>query len=136
MKPRRKRSLRSEELTPSAPHRKKRRVLYLSLSILFAISLALIPQLSPVNKDNQQIGSDSESYAEWVISLRQAKNLQEFFETALSQLGLAGDRPLALISLFLFTAIIYVPTLDTIEYLPVILGPVYVLVIYFLFEHE
>ena len=122
-----------EKLTPSEkPHTTKWRVLFLSLFIIFSISLALIPQLSPVNKDNQQIGSDSDSYAEWVISLQQAKNMQEFLETGLSQLGLSGDRSLALLFLFSLTTIIHAPTLDTIEYLPVILGPSLVLVVYFL----
>ena len=123
----------SEELTPSEkPHTTKWRVFFLALFVLFSISLALIPQLSAVNKDNQQIGSDSDSYAEWVISLQQAKNMQEFLETALSQLGLQGDRSVALLFLFLLTEIIDAPVLDTIEYLPVILGPALVLVVYFL----
>ena len=102
------------------------------LLVLFSISLALIPQLSAVNRDNQQIGSDSAAYEEWITSLRQSTTLQKFFDTALSQLGLQGDRPLALIFLFLLTSVIDAPVLDTIEYLPVILGPALVLVVYFL----
>ena len=123
----------SDELTLSKKLvRKKWRIFCLLLLVLFSISLALIPQLSAVNRDNQQIGSDSASYEEWITSLRQATTLQKFFDTALSQLGLQGDRPLALIFLFLLTSVIDAPVLDTIEYLPVILGPALVLVVYFL----
>ena len=123
----------SDELTLSKKLvRKKWRIFCLLLLVLFSISLALIPQLSAVNRDNQQIGSDSASYEEWITSLRQATTLQKFFDTALSQLGLQGDRPLALIFLFLLTSVVDAPVLDTIEYLPVILGPALVLVVYFL----
>ena len=43
-----------------------------------------------------------------------------------------GDRPITLIFLFLLTTIIDAPVLDTLEYLPIILGPALVLVVYFL----
>ena len=109
----------------------KTRLFYLSLFVLFSISLALIPHLSTLNKDNQQIGSDSETYVEWMTQLQQSKNLQDFLKSAFIDL-MRGDRPLALIFLFLLTTIIDAPILDTIEYLPVILGPALVLVIYFL----
>jgi hypothetical protein len=124
---------RSDELAPSMKvKRNKWRIICLSLLVLFSISLALIPQLPAVNKDNQQIGSDSDSYEEWITSLRQAETTKQFFETALSKLGLHGDRSLALIFLFSLTSVTGAPALDTIEYLPIILGPALVLVIYFL----
>ena len=121
-------------LSAEEPHKKrsrKTRLIYLSLFVLFSISLALIPHLSTLNKDNQQIGSDSETYVEWMTQLQQSKNLQDFLKSAFIDL-MRGDRPLSLIFLFLLTTIIDAPTLDTIEYLPVILGPALVLVIYFL----
>jgi hypothetical protein len=124
--------LSDEQLTqPEKSRSKKSRILYLSLFVLLSISLALIPQLSTVNKENQQIGSDSEAYAEWITQLRQAENLQDFLKISFVDI-LQGDRPLTLFFLFLLTTIIEAPVLDTVEYLPIILGPALVLVVYFL----
>jgi hypothetical protein len=121
----------NEQLVPSKePHKKKTRALYLSLFVLISIALALIPQLPTVNKDNQQIGSDSEAYVEWITSLQKERSMQDFLYAVL-QLH-QGDRPLSLIFLFLVTTFIDAPTLDTIEYLPVVLGPALVFVVYFL----
>ena len=122
-------SLSVEE--PRKKRSRKTSLFYLSFFVIFSISLALIPHLSTLNKDNQQIGSDSETYVEWMTQLQQSKNLQDFLKSAFIDL-IAGDRPLTLIFLFLLTTIINAPMLDTIEYLPVILGPALVLVIYFL----
>lgn len=115
------RKMRSRKTSPA----------YISFFVILSISLALIPHLSTLNKDNQQIGSDSETYVKWMIQLQQSKNLQSFLKSAFIDLT-GGDRPLTLIFLFVLTAIITSPTLDTIEYLPVILGPPLVLVVYFL----
>lgn len=125
------RRLQSELRQPEMPIKNKYRILCLSLFILFSISLAVIPQISTVNKDNQQIGSDSETYVQWVNELKQADSLQEFLKTAFVDL-FRGDRPLTHIFLFLVTTAIDAPALDTVEYVPVILGPALVLVIYFL----
>jgi hypothetical protein len=123
----------NEQLAPSEePHREKTRALYLSLFVLLSITLALIPQLPTLNKDNQQIGTDSDIYVEWITSLQQAKSVQDFLKIALSELGLHGDRPLTLIFLFLVTTFIDTPILDTMEYLPLVLGPALVFVVYFL----
>jgi hypothetical protein len=113
-------------------HRLKHRLIIISILVLTSISLAIIPQLPTVNTDNQKIGSDSDDYIEWINQLKQAKNLEDFLIIALSQSGLQGDRPLSLIFLFFLTSLTDAPALDTIEYLPIILGPALVLVIYFL----
>lgn len=108
------------------------RLFYLSCFVILSVSLALIPHLSTLNKENQQIGSDSETYVKWMIQLQQSKNLQNFLKSAFIDFT-GGDRPLTLIFLFLLTLITNTPpTLNTIDYLPVILGPALVLVVYLL----
>jgi hypothetical protein len=97
---------------------------------MISVFLAIIPQLSTVNKDNQQIGSDSETYVEWITLLHQTETPQDFLKTAFIDL-VQGDRPLSLLILFLFTTIIDAPLLDSVEYAPIILGPALVLVVYF-----
>jgi hypothetical protein len=123
------------ELSLSAEPRRKRsrkkKLVVLSLFVLFSMTLALIPHLSSLNKDNQQIGSDSEEYVEWMTHMKQSKNLQDFLKSAFIDLA-RGDRPLSLIFLYLLTTMIDAPVLDTVEYLPVILGPSLVLVIFYL----
>jgi hypothetical protein len=116
---------------PRRKRSRKKTLVFLSLLVLFSITLAFIPHLSSLNKDNQQIGSDSESYVEWMTHMKQSKNLQDFLKSAFIDL-VRGDRPLSLIFLYLLTTMIDVPVLDTVEYLPVILGPSLVLVIYYL----
>jgi hypothetical protein len=109
---------------------KRTRIIYLSLFVLLSISLAIIPQLPTVNKDNQQIGSDSLTYVEWISSLKQEKTLLNFLLATLQIQN--GDRPLSLVVIYLFTSIIDAPPLDIIEYLPILLGPALVLVVYLL----
>ena len=119
------------ELESSDEPRKKRlRVTYLLLFSLLSVSLALIPQVSTVNKDNQQIGSDSDEYVQLINILYQTKDPQDFFKTVFFDL-MRGDRPLSLIILYLFTVIVNTPILDALEFAPVILGPALVLVVYF-----
>jgi hypothetical protein len=122
--------LRSYDLSQEKLRRRKSRTTILLILVLLSISLAIIPQLPTVNKDNQQIGSDSESYAEWITHLRHTNTVQDFIKTAFTDL-MRGDRPLSLIILFLTTAVIDAPILDSIEYMPMILGPALVLIIYF-----
>jgi hypothetical protein len=110
---------------------KKTRAVYLLIFVLISICLALLPQLPPINKDNQQIGTDSFFYVEFIVSLQQSENLQDFLKTAFIDLH-RGDRPISVIFMFLLTTFIDAPVLDTLEYLPIILGPSLVLVVYFL----
>jgi hypothetical protein len=93
--------------------------------------LVIIPHLPTLNLENQQIGSDSETYVRWMDILQQSNNLEDFLKLAFIDL-MGGDRPLTLIFLFMFTSNIDAATLDTIEYFPVILSPALVLVVYFL----
>ena len=126
-----KHGLRSYEFESSdIPRSRRLRIAFLSLFVLISVLLAIIPQLPTVNEENQQIGSDSDSYVEWVDLLGQAKNLQEFLKLSFIDLT-AGDRPLSIIILFFFSAAIDAPLLDAIEYVPVILSPALVLVVYF-----
>jgi hypothetical protein len=109
----------------------KIRLICLLIFVLFSISLALIPHLPTINKDNKQIGVDSSFYVNYMNRLQHSQNLQDFIQSAFIEVG-RGDRPLTLILLFILTTIINAPALDIFEHLPVILGPSLVIVVYFL----
>jgi hypothetical protein len=107
------------------------KIIYLSLFMLLSITLALIPTLPTINKDNQQIGVDTGSYVNWVDKLLTHSNdFQEFIEQAFI-IQSAGDRPIVLIFLFTIVTIVNA-NFYAIEHVPLILGPALILVIYFL----
>jgi hypothetical protein len=108
------------------------KIIYLSLFMLLSVTMVLIPHQPTINKDNQQyVGTDTGHYVNWVNNLMQSKDAQEFVRQAFI-IQQHGDRPLALIFLFTIVKILNVDPSYTIEHAPVILGPVLVLVIYFL----
>lgn len=110
---------------------RKVRLVYLLVFVIISISLAIIPHLPTINIDNRQIGVDSAFYVRYMDRLNQSQELQDLVVSAFVDVG-RGDRPLTLIFLFLLTTIINAPAMDIFEYLPVILGPFLVLVVYFL----
>jgi hypothetical protein len=134
------RSLRVHNITGSSSTNTvinpRTKFVFLLLFVLMSVTIALIPHQSNINKDNQQIGVDTDYYVRWINPLIQSKNLQEFLEQTFVEQPPAfhGDRPLTLIILFTITKIIN-NTVDLIyifELLPVILGPALVLIVYFL----
>jgi len=116
-------------------------IIYISLFMLLSIFIILIPYQPPINKDNQQIGVDASRYADWINALRQSNDVYEFVQQAFV-IHSAGDRPLALIFLFIIVKIVnanlfytigfYTADFYAIELVSVVLGPALVLVIYFL----
>lgn len=107
------------------------RIAFLSLFIALSIIIAIIPHQLTINRDNQQIGSDSESYIGWLeILVTQSTNAEAFLKTIFINI-LGGDRPLTLLFLSILVKIINIPPFYVVEYLPVILGPSLVLTIYF-----
>jgi len=113
------------------PIQLRTKILYLSLFILLSITIALIPHQSPINHDNQQVGSDSGDYVNVIDKLIESQNSQEFIKNAFV-IPFSSDRPL--FSLFLFAIVKIVPAniSYSVDHVPVILAPVLVLVVFFL----
>jgi hypothetical protein len=106
------------------------RLIYLLIFILLSIGIALIPHLPTINRDNQNVGADSPGYVNWLNTLSQSKNLQVFLQEAFIEIQ-GGDRPLTLLFLFILNEITNADPLYVVEYVPVLLGPSLVIVIYF-----
>ena len=113
--------------------RSNTKIVFLVFFMLLSVIIALIPHQPAVNKDNRPIGADTGDYIKLIkdTSINSNNNVLEFIrQIFVVQDG--GDRPFTL--LFLFTVIKIVPgdLSYTIDYLPIVLGPALVLVVYFL----
>ncbi|HEY6883945.1 MAG TPA: hypothetical protein VI278_07910 [Nitrososphaeraceae archaeon] len=106
-------------------------IFYLLLFMLISVAVALIPHQPTINRDNQQIGVDTDYYVKWVDMLMHSHDYREFLQQAFVTQS-HGDRPLTLIFLFTIAKIVNVNLFYIIEYVPVILGPALVLAVYFL----
>lgn len=114
--------------------RKRTIIIYLSLFMLLSVVLAIIPHLTTINKDNQQIGSDSDSYVNWTNALIHSNNPVNFTKQAFVVQS-SGERPLSLIFIYGLVKLLggaQNSLLSTIEHLPLILGPFLVFVTFFL----
>lgn len=106
-------------------------ILYLLLSMLLSVAVALIPHQPTINGDNQQVGVDTHYYVSWVNSLIYSHDYREFLQQAFVVQSL-GDRPVTLIFLFTIAKIVNADLFYIIELLPVMLGPAIVLAVFFL----
>lgn len=109
----------------------KTRWFYLLLVMLLSAALALIPHIPAINKDNQYVGVDTVYYIDWIEALVHSHSSQEFIQQAFVKQSL-GDRPLSLILLYSIQKAGNTNLASTIEYLPILLAPILVLVVYFL----
>jgi hypothetical protein len=107
------------------------KILCLLLIMLLSVTIGLIPHLATVNPHNQEVGSDSPDYVIWMKELTNSNDIQEVVHRAFVTPGLS-DRPISL--LFLFAIVKTLPTDPsyTIDHLPIILGPILVLAVFFL----
>ena len=107
------------------------KIICLVLVMLLSAILVLIPHQPIINNDNQQVGVDTHYYVDWVGALIHSSSPQDFiYQAFVAQNG--GDRPITLIFLFALTKIIPFNLVDTIEYVPLILAPALILVVYLL----
>jgi hypothetical protein len=99
--------------------------------MLLSIILVLIPHQPIINNDNQQIGVDTHYYVDWVGALTHSSSPQDLlYQAFVAQNG--GDRPITLIFLFALNKIVPSNLVDTIEYVPLILAPALIFVVYLL----
>jgi hypothetical protein len=104
---------------------------YLLLFMMLSVSLALIPHQPTINKDNHLVGVDTRYYVKWINILLHSEDPQKFLRQAFVVL-VHGDRPVTLIVLFIIAKIVNANIFYTFDRMPIILGPILVLVVYFL----
>ena len=107
------------------------KIICLVLFMLLSIILVLIPHQPIINNDNRQIGVDTHYYVDWVGALTHSSSPQDLlYQAFVAQNG--GDRPITLIFLFALNKIVPSNLVDTIEYVPLILAPALIFVVYLL----
>jgi hypothetical protein len=110
----------------------KCKFIYISLFMLLSLVIGLIPHQPQINLDNRQIGVDTDYYVKWTNALTHAADYREFIHQAFVVQSF-GDRPLTLIFLFTIAKILNVANFYSIvEHVPLILGPLLVLAVFFL----
>ena len=110
----------------------KCKFIYISLFMLLSLVIGLIPHQPQINLDNRQIGVDTDYYVKWTNALTHAADYREFIHQAFVVQSF-GDRPLTLIFLFTIAKILNVANFySIIEHVPLILGPLLVLAVFFL----
>lgn len=119
-------------LLPNSIIRVRAKIIYLILFMLLSVIVALIPHQSSINKGDQLVGVDTHFYVEWVTALNHSKNVQDFLEQAFVIQSTHGDRPVTLIVFFAIAKIVQADLFYLFDRLPIILGPILVLVVYFL----
>lgn len=108
----------------------KWKVTFLLISIILSVFIVLIPHTSTINKDNQQVGVDTGYYVNWVQALAKASPDKLLHEAFVVQSE--GDRPLSIILLYAIVTITNTANLaETIEFVPLFLGPSLVVTVYF-----
>lgn len=110
------------------PHQK---LIYLSFFMVLSMCMVIIPHLPSINADKQKVGVDTHFYVSWINALIRSNDSWQFLQQAFN-IQAHGDRPLTLILLFAWAKISSIDLFQTIEYVPLILGPMLVLAVYFL----
>ena len=110
----------------------KYKYIYISLFMLLSLVIALIPHQPQINPNGQQIGVDTDYYVNWINALSHATDYRDFFHQAFVVQSF-GDKPLVLIFLFTITKFLNVTdSFFVLEHVPMILGPLLVLVTFYL----
>jgi hypothetical protein len=108
------------------------RFFHLSLLILLAVTVAMIPHLSSVNKDGMVIGTDTKYYIRFLETMADSSGYDEVIYKAFV-IVVTGDRPISMLFFFWLASTFYQDNYYfLLEDLPFILGPMLVLSIYFL----
>jgi hypothetical protein len=65
-------------------------IVFLSLSMLLSIAIAIIPHEAVINRTGQFVGTDTPHYIDWQKNLTQSRDMQEFLDKVFVKE--AGDR--------------------------------------------
>ena len=109
----------------------RKKTIYLSLVILLSMIIAVIPHLSTVNSDGQQVGVDTGYYVNWVRSLANSTGPSDLLYQAFVVQD-EGHRPLSLLFIFSIYEVTQLDLPILVEFLPLILGPALILVVFLL----
>jgi hypothetical protein len=107
------------------------KIICLVLIMLLSVVLVFVPHQPIINTNKQQIGVDTHYYVDWVGALIHSSNPQEFLYQAFVEQN-RGDRPITLIFIFALSKIVPTNLVNTIEYVPLILGPALIFITYLL----
>jgi len=107
------------------------KVLFLLLFMSLAVALALIPHYPTINSNNHQVGADSLDYVNVLNKLAQSKTSEEFIKQVFT-VNFSGDRPFTILFLHTIAKILPTNLFNTVDHVPIILGPALVLVVFFL----
>lgn len=102
---------------------------YISFSIFLGIVVALLPHLAVTNPYHERQGVDTSGYVQWLSVMQ--NQTSNWIQIAFKDLS-SGDRPLTLIILYLIKVITKAQPFQVVEYFPVFLTPLLVLVTTFL----
>ncbi len=110
----------------------KYKYIYISLFMVLSLVIALIPHQPQINPNGHQIGVDTDYYVNWINALSHATDYRDFFHQAFVVQSF-GDKPLVLIFLLTITKFLNVTdSFFVLEHVPMILGPLLVLVAFYL----
>jgi hypothetical protein len=107
--------------------------LLLGLAVVIAVLLGLVPYRPELNPAMTPVGVDAHYYIEWVNAMLQ-RSPEGAFSYALGSASF-GSRPLLLIPIYLVVVTGMITTVQAVEFLPAVLGPLLALSI-FLFVRE
>lgn len=106
----------------------KRRWLVLALSVVLAFSVAVYPYLPGVNPTGRTVGADTKVYSEWLTSMDERGGSLSAFSYAFHNVS---DRFLGLFMMYLGWKVLPVTSLQFVQFLPALLGPLLVLAAFF-----
>lgn len=108
------------------------KIFHLSVIILLAVFISMIPHTSTINNDNEVIGSDIKHYVTFLESMSQSSSPGDLLYKAFVSI-IGGDRPFSLLFFLSLSYVFNHVNFSTLlGNLPLLLGPFLVLSIYFL----
>ena len=111
--------------------KRKTKIIYISLIVILSVVLAIIPHMPVLNIDNHNVGADTPDYITMLASLKNSKSLEQFFHNAFTTNN-QGDRPFSLIFLYIIAKLSPGDLSHTVDDIPILLGPLLVIITYFL----
>jgi len=108
------------------------RLLFLILFVIFADLMVIIPHQDVINKTNTDVGVDTHYYVDEIKALRNSTSTDELFHKIFVDIQ-HGDRAFTLLFFFTITKIVHSNNFSLVfDYVPILLGPLLVLAVYFL----
>jgi len=109
-----------------------KKIFFLSLFMLLSATMVIIPHQSAINKDNKDVGVDTQYYVDEMSILMNSTSLGDLLSNAFVTIQ-HGDRPLTLLFFLMVAEITHSANLSYVfDNIPIVLGPSLVLAIYFL----